>query len=98
MELGHGRKRPRGMGNPERPRRSAFLITWQGSHRHPMLPTLLEGVAMQTVLSFWAKVAPVRGRGQQRSKIWETWIARRLLGGGGGGEHCTVQSISLNRN
>lgn len=45
---------------------SGLLSSSPGSHRHPMLPTLLEGVAMQTVLSFWAKVAPMKGRGQQK--------------------------------
>lgn len=39
---------------------------------HPMLPTLLEGVAVQTVGSFWAKVAPMWVRGQRRSRTWET--------------------------
>lgn len=40
---------------------AGLLSLSPGSHGHPKLPTLLEGVAMQTVRSFWEKVDPMVG-------------------------------------
>lgn len=58
------------MGSPERPRRSAFLITWQSPP--PNAPTIPggSGQAHSTVI-----LGKMRGRGQRRSGTWETWIA-----------------------